>query len=353
MGDDFKETLLVAFDYASTDSSRYILQSAFVDVGDKDAHYIVATNGREMFSANSFKLGFKESLIIPHRKFLTWNGFVEDGDWNICLAAPQDKEITGWVRVQSDHWTLITKQIEGNYPNWKAPIPNGEAKLTVMFSEQACEFIRLAAPKLPGHQDQLKPIAIIVMGNGTIILQAGNGDEAVNLPITGVTMQGEPIRFCINRDYLLKALKLGLTELQVFDPNTPVIFRNKGRRLVIAPVRDDTVQTSPEAASQTQTPVQAQGSPVQEPTQPEPEPEEMNTIDRIEQTPTQTDTAPASAFVQVKQQLETIKDHLRTVVGDLNDTIKLLTQAQKEKKATEREIEGIRETLRGLQHVRI
>lgn len=355
VGDDFKEALLVAFDSASTDSSRYILQSAFVDVGEKDAHYIVATNGREMFSANSFKLDFEESLIIPHRKFLLWNGFVDDGDWNICLAPPQEKEITGWIKVQSANWTLITKQIEGNYPNWKAPIPAGEEKLTVTFSEQACEFLRLAAPKLPGHQEQLKPIAINAMQNGTVILQAGKGDEAVNLPITGVTVKGEPIRFCINRDYLLKALKLGLTELQVFDPNTPVIFRKKGRRLVIAPLRDDTIQPSEPPPTESTAPKQIEGSAAEEPTKPEPEPE-MNTINRIEQIPSQTtstETAPTSAFVQVKEQLETIKDRLRNVVGDLNDTIKLMAQAQKEKKATEREIEGIRETLRGLQQVRI
>ena len=154
-------------------------------------------------------------------------------------------------------------------------------------------------------------------------------------------------------DYLLKALKLGLTELLVFDPHTPLIFRNKGRRLVIAPLRDDILQPSPEPPPTA--PVQIQGSAAEELTQPKPEPKpQMNTINRIEQIqPTQTETAPTSAFVQVKEQLETIKDRLRNVVGDLNDTIKLLAQAQKEKKVTEREIEGIRETLRGLQHVRI
>ena len=158
-------------------------------------------------------------------------------------------------------------------------------------------------------------------------------------------------------DYLLKALKLGLTELLVFDPHTPLIFRNKGRRLVIAPLRDDILQPSPEPPPTA--PVQIQGSAAEELTQPKPEPEpkpQMNTINRIEQIqsqPSATETAPTSAFVQVKEQLETIKDRLRNVVGDLNDTIKLLAQAQKEKKVTEREIEGIRETLRGLQHVRI
>src|SRR5687768_12468344 len=52
VGEDFKKAIVEALDSASTDESRYLLNSAYIDVSDPKAHYIVATNGRELYSAN-------------------------------------------------------------------------------------------------------------------------------------------------------------------------------------------------------------------------------------------------------------------------------------------------------------
>src|SRR5205814_564620 len=54
--DGFKAAVLRAFSSASTDENRYVLNHAFIDVSDPKAHYIIATDGRHMFCANSFKL---------------------------------------------------------------------------------------------------------------------------------------------------------------------------------------------------------------------------------------------------------------------------------------------------------
>ena len=48
-----------------------------------------------------------------------------------------------------------------------------------------------------------------------------------------------------------------------------------------------------------------------------------------------------------------IKDTLKAVVEDLTDVLKAITQAQKEKRSTEKEIESFRDSLRALQKVKI
>jgi ABC-type transporter Mla subunit MlaD len=53
------------------------------------------------------------------------------------------------------------------------------------------------------------------------------------------------------------------------------------------------------------------------------------------------------------QQLDAIRDALRVVTGGLNDLVKTLAQAQRNKRNTEKEIESIRDSLRSLQKVRI
>jgi hypothetical protein len=120
LDDAFKVALQQAFDCASVDSGRYVLQGACLDVSNKEAHYVVGTDGRHLFSANSFLFDIPQSLIVHSNKFLTWPGFMEDGPWTMRFQPeikPEPKSKTvgkpAWVRLDSDHWTYVSKPIEG------------------------------------------------------------------------------------------------------------------------------------------------------------------------------------------------------------------------------------------------
>ena len=53
------------------------------------------------------------------------------------------------------------------------------------------------------------------------------------------------------------------------------------------------------------------------------------------------------------QHIETIKESLKGVVRDLNDLLDLVKKTEKEKKASDKEIEAVREKLREIQSVKI
>jgi hypothetical protein len=72
--DGLRSSLLEAFPCASHDVTRYVVTGAYVDVSRDDGHYVVGTNGRILYSSNSFKLPLKESLNIPPHKFVGWKG---------------------------------------------------------------------------------------------------------------------------------------------------------------------------------------------------------------------------------------------------------------------------------------
>ena len=61
----------------------------------------------------------------------------------------------------------------------------------------------------------------------------------------------------------------------------------------------------------------------------------------------------ASALTSAVIQIETVKTALRDVLLDLNATLDLLKAAEKEKKASAKEVESVRATLRSLQKVAI
>jgi len=245
----------------------------------------------------------------------------------------------------------------------------GAEKTRVVFNDEAMRFIALAAPKLPGNDRDYQSIEGIATEGGSFLLRGQDRNHEASVPVTGAVVTGEPVRFSLNRQYLLQALKLGLNELEIISPMEPLVFRSGGRRFLVAPMRPEASAPKPAPTSETATPPQPQNPPVPETTDSSPEQEfnpveepkdEMNTITPVNRIAEAVQTAapvqisaPASAFVQVREQIEKIKETLRTVVSDLNETARLLGQVQKEKKTAEKEIEGIRDTLRTLQQVRI
>ena len=60
-----------AFDCASTDETRAILNGAYLDVNDKNCHQVIATDGRHLRS-NSFTLPLSKSVLIPFHRFIEW-----------------------------------------------------------------------------------------------------------------------------------------------------------------------------------------------------------------------------------------------------------------------------------------
>lgn len=357
----FQATLKAALDCCSDNDSRPMLQGALVDVSNPNAHYVVATDGKHLLAANSFHFDLAQSLLIPNRKFITWAGFLDDGEWR--LSAQQVMEIN-WVKIQSQHWTCITRQIEGSYPNWRQVMPPPEGfKTTITLNEAAVKLLREALPKLPGGQEDNQAVTLLVEGSELWVLARSKSCSAwTRIPVTGATVKGESTRVTINRGYAVKALKIGLTEIAIQDSCSALVFTGNGQKMVVMPIRmegsdDAAVENTASPASETKP---SEPPPAKEPTpqpQPQPQPEEIKTM-----IATQTTTHPTAPTVNegntpplktALQQLEAIRDSLRIVTGGLNDLVKTLAQAQRDKRNTEKEIESIRDSLRSLQKVRI
>ena len=101
---ELRRSIHEAMDCASTDSTRLVLNGTFIDAGNPKANYVVATDGRHLYSANSFALPLKKSLIIPNHKFLMWKEFNTDGEWQLKTDAQM-------IQISSRRWRVITKQI--------------------------------------------------------------------------------------------------------------------------------------------------------------------------------------------------------------------------------------------------
>jgi DNA polymerase III sliding clamp (beta) subunit (PCNA family) len=112
----FGLALRQALECCSEDSTRRILNGACLDVTDKKFHYIVGTNGKCLFSANSFCFDLKKSVVIPDSKFLEWPDLLDDEPTSLSVDPGQEEEpakdgqpakeaTPGWVKLESGQWT--------------------------------------------------------------------------------------------------------------------------------------------------------------------------------------------------------------------------------------------------------
>ena len=235
MPENFGETLRQAFESSSTDTSRYVLQGAYLDVKEPKCHTIVSTNGRCLFAANTFKFDLKESVNLSRQKFLEWSGFLTAG----CeMAVKTDKSGSGWVKLTTPRWDCVVKQIDGNFPNWRQVVPQDTETWTkVMLSEAAIKQMLNLSSKLPGDDTENRTLQLRI--DKELHLEGRNKDdkEFTGAQISDVKITGKPVTTALNREYLQTALRCGLNEIRIHSELDPMLFLKPGKRLVVMPVR--------------------------------------------------------------------------------------------------------------------
>jgi DNA polymerase III sliding clamp (beta) subunit (PCNA family) len=347
---------------ASRDETRLILNGAFLDVSRPDAHYVVGTDGRHLFSANSFALGLGSSLLVPSHRFLTWKSFNDDGEWNLKLAAA-DQDGVSEFELSTTHWRFISKSIAGNYPNWRQVVPNGSStKTRVSVDEGALAGISETIERLPDPDAVNHSIGLeFSRRTAALLVRAAADAPRTRVPLEGAQVQGSSVTVFVNRTLLTKALRFGLTQIDIIDEVSPLRFWNGGRQMIVMPIRSDagpahnqSVRPAGAAAPQadTNSPPATADQRKEESTMSETNGTTTNSRSGAVATGN-TEPGATTHIEAALAQIESIKGSYREAIRRLNGLADLLKQASREQKNHEKEISSVRQTLRQIQAVRI
>ena len=356
---EFSLALKQALECCSDDPTRYILRGACLDVTDKKYHYIVSTNGRMLYSANSFCFDLQKTVVIPDSKFLSASDFLDEGG---LLSVGAGKDVN-WVKLQSLRWTYISKQIEGNYPNWKQVVPSSNPKTTkIILNDSALKQLATVVPRLPGDDEPNRTVRIR-FDLESVFIEGKGKDQSdwTSIRVQEAAGKGRQVMVALNREYLLKAVRFGLKTIEIDDELSPIVLWNAGKKMVIMPVRLDaspvTVPKSPPADPEKES-TSPPNSPSTETTT-----NERKTMPRTAnrvQTPATKETYEpntgeqngsqnGSAMRSLTEKVDQIRETLKGVMRDLGEVMDGLKLAEKEKRATEKEIEGFRTSLKKIQ----
>ena len=65
------------------------------------------------------------------------------------------------MKLESGRWTFITKEIYGEFPNWKQVVPITDGRWTrVNLSDEAIKQLLLVTPNLPGDDGLNQPVRL-------------------------------------------------------------------------------------------------------------------------------------------------------------------------------------------------
>lgn len=345
-----------AMECASADPTRRILNGACIDVSQPQGHYVVATDGLQLFASNSFTLGLKESIVIPNHRFLGWKEFNQDGEWSL-RAESAERNQPPRFEIATKHWRFTANALDGNYPNWRAVLPDtGNAKATVGIEPGGINAFLQTIARMPDHDPKHHAIGLEIAGKRLCLLGKSPGsDQWTRVELSGVKVTGSEVTIHLNRQFLAKALHFGLNRIEIIDAMSPLRFSNGGRQMVVMPVRAATEPMTSTPVPPASAPASANPTPPPQAEKPEIQPmPETTTTNGATRSNTETQ-APAEkpALDTALAQVELIKGEFRNAIAGLNKLTDLLKQVSREQKASEKEIQTVRQTIRSLQGVRI
>ncbi len=222
----------------STDESRYVLNGIFISLKDHKLT-LVATDGRRLALVDEeVDISEKSSgeFIVPAKAVTELNRLLQDkgeveikfGENQASFALKDDKGFSV---------LLITKLIEGNYPNYRQVIP-GEAKERVPLNrEEFVQALRRAEIMTSEKANSVK----LTFGKNNLAITANSPEVGEARETLAVNYKGKEMAIAFNPRYLIDALN-ALTEDEVFfeliDELSPGVLKINGPFLyVVMPMR--------------------------------------------------------------------------------------------------------------------
>ncbi len=342
-------SLLRAFACASQDSTRAVLRSACLDTSGtgENAHRIVGTNGRHLFSSNSMHLPLKQSVILPDHPLWKWKPIAESRPWTLRLGKDKHRAEVFRMEGQGQVWSVTGRLLDGPYPNYRQVIPGpAQFTTTVTLSDAALEAVTRLLPRLPGKQLANRPVGMhCEKGRFGLLARAENDEPWILHPVDRCEMKGPDVTVYLDRDYLIKAADFGLHRISMSDAMSPIQFSRGGDLMIVMPVRaiaPDRIERPRLVPAVEQ--FAAPPAHVLKPVVPTP-PKPPATL------PPKPDK-PADPLVEARQQVAEADEALLTARKTLRGIRRSLHAARTQRNETKRELGGFRGLLRKLQRGR-
>jgi DNA polymerase-3 subunit beta len=245
LGQDEIVHMLKSVSYAqSSDENRYILNGVYFNFADEKLT-LVATDGRRL-GLTALETEISEdnagSLILPAKTVAELERLMGKGEqvkiaFNDRQAAFEiaidDGEDSGLV----DHLYLVSKVVEGNYPNYRQVIPKETEHRVKIERELMLECVHRAALVTSDKSSSVK----LKMSKNLLEISGASSEYGESHESMAIAYDGPEVQVAFNPQFLMEPLK-ALTKDEVFfefkDELSPGLFKTLDNFIcVIMPLR--------------------------------------------------------------------------------------------------------------------
>ncbi len=228
-----KECLSLTSIAISYDETRYVLNGVLISVKGNKIRF-VATDGRRLAFVEreiKNKSGKEFEMIVPMKavqeltKMLAWEGNVE-------IIPSQNQAIFNLGETY-----LVSRLIEGHFPNYEQVIPKGEKTKASVSREEVLQAVRRASLLTSPDSPAVKMDFV----KGKILISSRSPNLGESKEEIGASVNGDDVAIGFNPQYLMDAFKtMEIEEINISltDPDKPGLIKGKdGYQYVVMPMQ--------------------------------------------------------------------------------------------------------------------
>jgi DNA polymerase-3 subunit beta len=217
----------------SSDETRYVLNGIYTSFRDGKMT-LVATDGRRLAMAESdleFPASHETDVIIPTKAVQELQRLLgTEGELSLRLSDNQVSIIVGDT-------LLVSKLIEGNYPNYRQVIPSDANERVELPREALLDTVRRVSLLASDKSSSVK----LVFGDNKVEISANSPDVGEAREEMLVKYEAKQIQVAFNPEFMMAPLRNLETEtvyLDLIDEMSPGVIRIDGSFLyVLMPMR--------------------------------------------------------------------------------------------------------------------
>jgi DNA polymerase-3 subunit beta len=230
---DLKDGLKKTSYAISTDETRYVLNGTLFSFKDNKLT-LVATDGRRLALVD-LELEFPRSqeidIIVPTKAVMELQRLVKDeGDVKVSIGENQ-------IAFEINQTLLVSKLIEGNYPNYRQVIPSEAKERVTLERETLLNAVRRVALLASEKSNSVK----LSFSKGNIDIVATTPDVGEARESLAVMYKGREFSIAFNPEFLMAPLRNLSTDevyLDLIDEMSPGVIKIAGPFLyVLMPMR--------------------------------------------------------------------------------------------------------------------
>lgn len=228
----------------STDENRYILNGVYFNFAD-DKLTLVATDGRRL-ALTALETDITEdnagSLILPAKTVAELERLLGKGE-KVKIAF-NDRQVAFEIAIGEegdtglvDELYLVSKIVEGNYPNYRQVIPKETEHRVKIERELMLECVRRAALVTSDKSNSVK----LKVSKNLLEISGSSSEYGESHESMAIAYDGPEVQVAFNPQFLMEPLK-ALTKDEVFfefkDELSPGLFKTLDNFIcVIMPLR--------------------------------------------------------------------------------------------------------------------